>query len=416
MESRQQRIAAAERVYEDFEPSMDWLREPGADTLRVYVPGFKKEQMKVQVTSSGNLRISGERPLADGNKWCRFRKEIPIPSIYDHNAIGAKFEKGLLFIRHPKIIIPDNKPQDQMINPSTEPPKPSPREAPKPPQEKPQPPAADPPKLKKQPSDVSKPTKPTEPAEKITKLATKIEPAEKSKPATKTEPAETSKPATKMEPAEKSKPATKTEPTETSKPATKIEPAEKSKPARKTEPAETSKPATKIEPAEKSPTTKIEPAETSKPATTTEPARPEKPVLSKPQAANIGMERQNIGKDGTRNRNSVLQQMIEKETVTSKYEQKDRSNGVADTGRDMTTPSTEQEKRADFVKEKTDKNGDVTGIVRGSYSKFAAENLKQVFEGMVMEMKQRNLSKWVMIVLVLVLGLCAIRYLKKSED
>ncbi|KAF2299890.1 hypothetical protein GH714_005827 [Hevea brasiliensis] len=293
MDSRQQRTAAAERVYEDFEPSMDWLREPGADTLRVYLPGFKREQMKVQVTPTRSLKISGERPLTDSNKWSRFRKEIPIDSNYDHNEIGAKFEKGLLFIRHPKIIVPANEPQE-MIKPSMEPPKPPPTEAPKPPkppQEKAQPPA-EPPKLKKQPSNVQKPKK-------------------------------------------------------------------------QTAPAETSKPETKIEP-----------------------SKPEKPINTEPQAAgtpNIGMDKQSSGKaDGVGNGNSVSQQMIEKEKVTSKHEQKDKSNGIADAGRDMTTTSTstKQEKLADYVQDKTAKNGVGTGIVRE-----VIMNLQQKFSS-------RCLVKW----------------------
>lgn len=106
--------------------------------------------MKVQITLSRKLRLSGERPLGEGNKWSRFHKEIPIDSNYDPNEIGAKFEKGILLIRHPKIIVPYNEPQE-MIKPSTEAPKP-----PKPPHDDPQPPA-DTPKLKTQLSDVLKP-------------------------------------------------------------------------------------------------------------------------------------------------------------------------------------------------------------------------------------------------------------------
>ncbi|KAF2322332.1 hypothetical protein GH714_012351 [Hevea brasiliensis] len=146
MDSRQQKTTVAGRVYEDFEPSMDWVKEPAIDTLRVYLPGFKKEQMKVQVTTSRNLRISGERPLGDGNKWSRFLKEIPIGSNYDPNRIGAKLEKEA-----PK-------------PPSQEAPKP-----PKPPHEKAQQ-AADPSKLKKQfsrkqpaPAETSEPLKPEKP-------------------------------------------------------------------------------------------------------------------------------------------------------------------------------------------------------------------------------------------------------------
>lgn len=40
MESKPNGNAAAARVHEAFEPSIDWVRETGADTLRIYLPGL----------------------------------------------------------------------------------------------------------------------------------------------------------------------------------------------------------------------------------------------------------------------------------------------------------------------------------------------------------------------------------------
>ncbi|KAK1588744.1 hypothetical protein Q3G72_026581 [Acer saccharum] len=104
-----------EREYEDFTPSTGWVRELEHDTLVVYLPGFKKEQLKVQVTTLRNLRVSGERALGN-NKWSRFSLEFPIPANYDTNEITAKFEGSSLYIKHPKIITAeDPKPQQQQI-------------------------------------------------------------------------------------------------------------------------------------------------------------------------------------------------------------------------------------------------------------------------------------------------------------
>ncbi|CAN1251648.1 Inactive protein RESTRICTED TEV MOVEMENT 2 [Linum perenne] len=100
------RSAAAQRSYEDFEPTTEWKREPSADTLLVYLPGFRKDQLKVQVTSSRQLRITGERPSGanNSNKWSRFKKEMPIGANYEANEIGARFDKGVLYVKHPKLI------------------------------------------------------------------------------------------------------------------------------------------------------------------------------------------------------------------------------------------------------------------------------------------------------------------------
>ncbi|KAL5830697.1 hypothetical protein ACOSQ3_016115 [Xanthoceras sorbifolium] len=100
------------REYEDFVPSTGWVREPEYDTLVVYLPGFKKEQLKVQVTTLRNLRISGERPLGN-NKWSHFRMEFPIPANNDINEISAKFEGGSLYIKHPKVITTEDIPKPQ---------------------------------------------------------------------------------------------------------------------------------------------------------------------------------------------------------------------------------------------------------------------------------------------------------------
>ncbi|KAK2640910.1 hypothetical protein Ddye_022673 [Dipteronia dyeriana] len=105
------------REYEDFVPSTGWQREPKYDTLVVYLSGFKKEQLKVQVTTLRNLRVSGERELGN-NKWSRFSLEFPIPANYETNEITAKFEGGSLYIKHPKIITAeDPKPQQQIEEP-----------------------------------------------------------------------------------------------------------------------------------------------------------------------------------------------------------------------------------------------------------------------------------------------------------
>ncbi|KAF5447411.1 hypothetical protein F2P56_032965 [Juglans regia] len=104
-----------DRVYEDFEPQMEWTKEEDCDTLILLLPGFRKEQLKVQLTSNLTLRISGERPLGD-QKYRRFKKEISVPLNTETTEITAEFEKGTLYVRHPKAIsqhMPKSEPQDQ---------------------------------------------------------------------------------------------------------------------------------------------------------------------------------------------------------------------------------------------------------------------------------------------------------------
>ncbi|KAL8197922.1 hypothetical protein R6Q57_030080 [Mikania cordata] len=97
------------RVYQDFEPSMEWVPEDDSDTLLVYLPGFAKEQLRVQLKAR-NLIISGERKLHQ-NTWSRFRVEFPVSVNCDLNKISAKFEGSILFVRQPKSAV--QKPVDE---------------------------------------------------------------------------------------------------------------------------------------------------------------------------------------------------------------------------------------------------------------------------------------------------------------
>ncbi|KAL5720626.1 hypothetical protein ACHQM5_013277 [Ranunculus cassubicifolius] len=90
--------------YEDFQPSSNWIREDSVDTIVIYLPGFKKENLRVQIDSHGNLKISGERPLEDDNRFYRFRKEFRVPPNCNRNEITAKFYAGLLYVKLPKKI------------------------------------------------------------------------------------------------------------------------------------------------------------------------------------------------------------------------------------------------------------------------------------------------------------------------
>nr|XP_043622677.1 inactive protein RESTRICTED TEV MOVEMENT 2-like [Erigeron canadensis] len=94
----------AARVYQDFEPSMEWVPEDDSDTLLVYLPSFAKEQLRVQMRAR-NLIISGERKLQqqNNNTWSRFRVEFPVSVNCDLNKISAKFEGNILFVRQPKL-------------------------------------------------------------------------------------------------------------------------------------------------------------------------------------------------------------------------------------------------------------------------------------------------------------------------
>ncbi|WCJ43590.1 HSP20-like chaperones superfamily protein [Euphorbia peplus] len=92
-------------VYEDFEPFCKWQKDQGHDTLEVHLQGFRKDQMKIQLSNIGVMVISGQRPLDDYKSvWSRFRKELKLSKDYKSNEIHAKLSGGVLYIVMPKII------------------------------------------------------------------------------------------------------------------------------------------------------------------------------------------------------------------------------------------------------------------------------------------------------------------------
>ncbi|KAL2553896.1 hypothetical protein Fot_07704 [Forsythia ovata] len=95
-------------VVEEFEPFCKWQRKEDRDILEIHIQEFKKEQLKVQISNLGFLKISGERPLDDSRK-CRFYKEVPIPKNCDSNGIRAKFLNGCLYIVMPKTFTTSEK-------------------------------------------------------------------------------------------------------------------------------------------------------------------------------------------------------------------------------------------------------------------------------------------------------------------
>lgn len=65
--------------------------------------GFKREHLRLQLDSSGDLNLTGESPV-EGNKWRRFRKEVPVPEKCNPADIQARFEDGILYVVFPKPI------------------------------------------------------------------------------------------------------------------------------------------------------------------------------------------------------------------------------------------------------------------------------------------------------------------------
>ncbi|KAK1424290.1 hypothetical protein QVD17_19616 [Tagetes erecta] len=86
----------------EFEPSIEWVNEDDCDILLLYLPGFLKEHLRVQLRSR-TLIISGQNRLKD-NTWAVFRKEFPVADHFNLDKLSAKFEGSILYVKLPKLI------------------------------------------------------------------------------------------------------------------------------------------------------------------------------------------------------------------------------------------------------------------------------------------------------------------------
>lgn len=92
---------------DDFKPYCLWERDEALETLVIHLPEFKKDQLKVHISVTGILKISGERVVSE-TKRSHFQKELRVQSNWNADEIRAKFSAGHLRIMIPKKALPAN--------------------------------------------------------------------------------------------------------------------------------------------------------------------------------------------------------------------------------------------------------------------------------------------------------------------
>ncbi|TVU48915.1 hypothetical protein EJB05_00199, partial [Eragrostis curvula] len=151
-------------VVDEVDPVVEW-KQAGADqdVVEILLPGFKKEQVRVQVDEDGVLRAAGERPAARGGGWVRFRKDFLLPETCDVDGVRAEFIEKLV-ITLPLVGAEASSPESEAalpfpLLPATPPPRPpvSPEVPPSPPTLE-SPPVASPPAASPQAPIYSEPS------------------------------------------------------------------------------------------------------------------------------------------------------------------------------------------------------------------------------------------------------------------
>ncbi|CAN4088147.1 unnamed protein product [Withania somnifera] len=103
--------SSANSVYEDVEPSSGWIEDTENHYLLIDLPGFKREEVRLQVDIFGNIRVSGERKVGE-YKFIRFEKSMKAPEKSKSEDTRARLEDGTLYIIIPKEL-PENNERDE---------------------------------------------------------------------------------------------------------------------------------------------------------------------------------------------------------------------------------------------------------------------------------------------------------------
>ncbi|KAF5476949.1 hypothetical protein F2P56_003636 [Juglans regia] len=95
-------------VVEQIVPSSGWTEDPSTHYLLVNLPGFKKDELKLQVTGSGDLMISGERKV-DEEKIVYFEQTFEVPKNTDMDKTTGKFSAEILYVTIPKQVVEEKR-------------------------------------------------------------------------------------------------------------------------------------------------------------------------------------------------------------------------------------------------------------------------------------------------------------------
>ncbi|XP_051210117.1 uncharacterized protein [Lolium perenne] len=83
------------------DPKFEWAEKAGSYVLRLPLPGFRKQDFRVQIDGTGRLTVRGTRTGATGRP-CSLLKVFQLPSAASLDDVAGRFEAGVLTLTVPK--------------------------------------------------------------------------------------------------------------------------------------------------------------------------------------------------------------------------------------------------------------------------------------------------------------------------
>ncbi|KAK3406289.1 hypothetical protein EUGRSUZ_K02451, partial [Eucalyptus grandis] len=101
MESIASRTRSKDHKVEEFKPASGWFEDSNCHYLVVDLPGFKKEDIKIQTDSIDHVTVSGERLVKDKRSIC-FEETFKVPENSAIQMTSGRIEEGILTVTVPK--------------------------------------------------------------------------------------------------------------------------------------------------------------------------------------------------------------------------------------------------------------------------------------------------------------------------
>ncbi|KAI3777556.1 hypothetical protein L1987_47356 [Smallanthus sonchifolius] len=95
------RQSSSSLAFEEFVPPAAWTEDSTCHYLLVDLPGFKKQELKLQVDNRTHILVSGERQVRE-NKYKRFEQSFELPKDADIEKITGKLDGEILYVSVPK--------------------------------------------------------------------------------------------------------------------------------------------------------------------------------------------------------------------------------------------------------------------------------------------------------------------------
>lgn len=89
---------------EEFKPDSQWIEDPSNRYLLVQLPGYKREDLRVQLDGAGKLLIKGSRQVSE-NRYHDVNQSFDVPKDTIIEKISGRFEDECLTLTMPKRVV-----------------------------------------------------------------------------------------------------------------------------------------------------------------------------------------------------------------------------------------------------------------------------------------------------------------------